>query len=73
MSDPDALARQRYFLMAAARLAGAGGAVFGVVLLGRAQATSRHALGVAIVVSAMTIMALVPRALAARWRTPPQP
>lgn len=73
MSDPDMVARQRYFLMTAARLAGAGGAVFGVVLLGRAQLIWQQGLGVAIIVSAMMMMALVPRALAARWRTPPQP
>ncbi len=73
MTDPDTIARRRYFMMIAARIAGAGGAVFGVVLLGRAHSLPQQVLGVAIVLSALTMMALVPRALAARWRTPPQP
>ncbi len=76
MTDPvasnDTVARNRYMMMAGSRLAGAGGAVFGVILLGRAQALGPQMLGVAIVISAMTMMALVPRALAARWRTPPE-
>lgn len=69
---PDAVARNRYFMMSATRLAGAGGAVFGVILLGRAHTLGPQLLGVAIVLSALTMMALVPRALAARWRTPPE-
>lgn len=74
MNDPDSTTvRNRYFMMAGARLAGACGAVFGVILLGRAQTLEPKILGVAIVISAMTMMALVPRALAARWRTPPAP
>ncbi|MBX9732218.1 MAG: hypothetical protein K2X59_12900 [Sphingomonas sp.] len=73
MTDPDNVSRQRYFMMTAARLAGAGGAAFGVVLLGRAHSLGPQILGVAIVLSSMAMMALVPRALAARWRTPPQP
>ena len=73
MTDPDTMARNRYFMMVAARIAGAAGAVFGVVLLGRAHSLWPQALGIAIVVSSMTMMALVPRALAERWRTPPQP
>ena len=76
MTDPvassDTVARNRYMMMAGSRLAGAGGAVLGVILLGRAQTLGPQMLGVAIVISAMTMMALVPRALAARWRTPPE-
>lgn len=73
MTDtPDITARNRYLMMTASRIAGAGGAVFGVILLGRAQTLEPQLLGLAIVISAMTIMAIVPRALAARWRTPPE-
>ncbi|OYY91746.1 MAG: hypothetical protein B7Y45_01895 [Sphingomonas sp. 28-66-16] len=73
MSDPDTTARNRYFLMTGARLCGAAGAVFGVLLLGRAQTLDLKILGAAIVVSALVVMALLPRALAQRWRTPPEP
>lgn len=73
MTDlPESTARNRYLMMTAARIAGAGGAVFGVILLGRAQTLGPQLLGLAIVISAMTMMAIVPRALAARWRTPPE-
>lgn len=66
MSDP---ARGRWAAIAAVRLAGAAGAVLGVVLLGRAQATGDRVLGVAIVLAALYMMATVPRALARRWRS----
>ena len=73
MTDlPESTARNRYLMMTAARIAGAGGAVFGVILLVRAQTLGPQLLGLAIVISAMTMMAIVPRALAARWRTPPE-
>ena len=64
-------ARGRYFVLALSRLATAAGAVFGVVLLGRATTLAPKLLGVAIVVSALAVMAIVPRYLARRWRTPP--
>ncbi len=73
MTPEDITARNRYFLLSAARLAGAFGAVFGVVILGRAQTLPPKLLGIAIVVSAMVVMATLPRALAHRWRTPPGP
>ncbi len=75
MTEPvsDATARNRYFAMTAARIAGAIGAVFGVVLLGRADDMAGKLLGVAIVLAALYMIATVPRALARRWRTPPEP
>jgi hypothetical protein len=71
MTDP--LARRRYYAMALARLAGAAGAVFGIVLSARAPTLGPKLLGVAIVLSALAMMAIVPRALAERWRSPPAP
>lgn len=70
-SDPAAekLARDRYFTMIAAEMAGVAGAVFGLVLIGRAQARWQEWLGAAIVVAAMAVIAIVPRALARRWRS----
>ncbi len=77
MTDPDhsadTVARNRYFMMTAARLGSAAGAVFGVVLAGRADTLALKILGVAIVASALIVMATLPRALARRWRTPPAP
>ena len=67
MSDP---ARGRWAAIVATRLAGTAGALLGVVLLGRAQTTGPRLLGVAIVVSALWMIATVPRALARRWRSP---
>jgi hypothetical protein len=72
VSDDDARARNRYFVLAAVRLIGAAGAVFGLVLLGRAVDLPTRLLGAAIVLSALAMIAIVPRSLAARWRTPPE-
>ena len=63
-------ARARWAAIVAVRLAGAAGAVLGVVLLARAGDTPRRVLGVAIVLAALWMMATVPRALARRWRSP---
>lgn len=72
MTDPDALARQRYFTMMAVEIAGVAGAVFGLVLAGRSVAIGPRLLGAAIVLSALAVIATVPRAMARRWRTPPE-
>lgn len=68
MSDP---AAPRYFAIVAARIAGAAGAVLGVVLIARAASWEPKLLGVAIVLAALAMMAIVPASLARRWRTPP--
>jgi hypothetical protein len=73
MTDPETLARNRYFLMTGTRIASAAGAMMGLVLMGRATQWHLQLLGGAIVLSALYVMATVPRALARRWRTPPQP
>lgn len=67
MSDP---AFARYMAIAGVRLAGTAGAVLGVILLARAETIGPKILGIAIVLSAMAMIAIVPRALARRWRTP---
>lgn len=72
MNEGDARARNRYFALVAVRLAGTAGAVFGLFLLGRASDTLTRVLGAAIVLAALAMIALVPRSLAARWRTPPE-
>ncbi|MDN4633502.1 hypothetical protein QCD71_18415 [Sphingomonas sp. PsM26] len=73
MSDPDTTARNRYFLMAGSRLLGVAGALLGLLLIARGDATEPKAVGTALVISALLLIAIVPRALARRWRTPPQP
>ena len=70
-SQRNALARNRWLAMVLTRLAGSIGAVFGVVLLGRADDTPTRLLGLAIVLAALWMIATVPRALARKWRTPP--
>lgn len=64
-------ARTRYFMLVASRIAGVVGAVFGLVLMGRAHTTGPRVLGAAIVLSALFMMATVTRSLARKWRTPP--
>ena len=73
MNDPDTTARNRYFAMVGARLLGVAGALLGLILIARADATVPKAIGTALVISALLLIAIVPRALARRWRTPPQP
>lgn len=65
-------ATQRYFLMVLTRIAGAAGAILGVMLVARAHTLGPKILGIAIVLSALYMMAVVPRALARRWRSPPE-
>jgi hypothetical protein len=73
MTNPDTQARNRYFLIAGTHALTAAGAVFGVVLAARAVRWEQTALGIAIVITGLYCMAVVPKALAHRWRTPPQP
>ena len=66
MTDP---ARSRWLILVLVRLAGALGAVLGVVLLARADAWGPRVLGLAIVLAALWMTATVPLALARRWRS----
>lgn len=66
-SDP---ARPRWLALVLVRLVTASVAVLGVVLLADGEELSRKLLGGAIVVVALWTMAIVPRALAHRWRSP---
>jgi membrane protein YdbS with pleckstrin-like domain len=63
-------AQGRWFALVGIRLAGAAGAMLGLVLIARAYSWPQKALGVAIVLSALLLIAVVPKALAHRWRTP---
>ncbi len=66
-SDP---ARSRWFVLVFVRFVTAGAAVLGIVLLARGEETARQLLGIAIVVIALWAMAVIPRSLARRWRSP---
>lgn len=63
-------ARSRWLVLVLVRLFTAMVAVLGVMLLANGVETGRKVLGAAIVVAAMWTMAIVPRALARRWRSP---
>ena len=71
MTDRDP-AIGRWAAIVTVRIAGAAGAVFGLVIAARAVAWGPKVLGVAIIASALLMMAVVPRALAERWRSPPR-
>lgn len=66
-------AEGRWAIVAVVRIAAAAGAVFGLVLTARAVAWGPKLLGIAIIASALFMMAVVPRALVERWRSPPPP
>jgi small-conductance mechanosensitive channel len=66
-TDP---ARSRWLVLVLVRLAAATVAVLGVLLLANGVETGRKVLGGAIVIVALWTMAIVPRALARRWRSP---
>lgn len=70
MTDPEALARTRYFIIAGVNLVATAGAVFGLVLAAKAHGWGVQILGGGIVLSGLYVMAVVPRALARQWRTP---
>jgi hypothetical protein len=73
MTEADTTARNRWLAITLTRLAGSAGAVLGVILLARAPTIGPKILGFTIVLSALAMMAIVPRSLAHRWRTPPKP
>lgn len=60
----------RWLTIAAARLVATAGAVLGLILIARASTWPPKLIGTALVLSALFMMAVVPRALARRWRTP---
>ncbi|MFV1919219.1 hypothetical protein VPH46_07280 [Sphingomonas sp. MJ1 (PH-R8)] len=69
-ADP---ARNRWLVLVLVRILASAGAVLGLMLLTRATEWPPKLLGVAIVLCALYVMAVVPRALAHRWRTQPKP
>ncbi len=70
MTDPAVQARNRWLIITLIRLVAIAGAVFAVVLIGRAPTWPYRVLGAAIVLSAIYMSWAVPASLAHRWRTP---
>ena len=62
-------ARRRWATIALVRLAGVAGAILGLVLAARSVGWAPKLLGVAIVLSALVVIAVVPAGLAHRWRS----
>ncbi|MEI9851064.1 MAG: hypothetical protein WDN24_09725 [Sphingomonas sp.] len=73
MSPTDAQARNRYYAMAGVNIVATAGAVFGLVIAGRSTSWEFTVLGSAIILSSLYMMAVVPRAMARRWKTPAPP
>ncbi len=72
MTPSDTQARNRYYMMMGVNVVAVAGAVFGLVLAGRSDDWGQMVLGGAIVLSALYMMAVVPAAMARKWRTPPE-
>lgn len=72
MTEPSAevTARNRYYLIMLANLVLVAGAVFGLYLMGRSITMPPRLIGAGIVIAALYAMAVVPRGMARRWRTP---
>ncbi len=69
-TDPDTLARNRFFVIAAMRLGGVAMLVIGLmVVAGRITAIPPVA-GYALVLIGLADFLIVPRLLARRWRSP---
>lgn len=67
MSDP---ARNRFMLIQLARFGGVALAMLGLVLSQRLATTPETVAAVAVILIGLAITALLPRALARRWRSP---
>lgn len=63
-------ARNRWLALVFIRLVTALGAVLGVILLAQGEETGRKLLGGAILLASLWAMAVLPPALARRWRSP---
>ncbi|WP_343521534.1 hypothetical protein [Sphingomonas sp.] len=66
-------ARNRYFAMVFAEMLAVAGAVFGLAIMAKTDTMWLRILGAAILLSGLYCIAVVPRAMARRWRTPPTP
>ncbi|WHU02677.1 MULTISPECIES: hypothetical protein [unclassified Sphingomonas] len=70
MTEAEQLARKRYYMIVALNMLGTAGAVLGLLIAGRAQNYGVTVFGGAILLASLYFMAVVPRFLARRWKTP---
>lgn len=70
MTEAERLARKRYYIIVAVNMIGTAGAVLGLLIAGRAQHYGMTIFGGAVLLSSLYFMAVVPRSLARRWKTP---
>jgi membrane-anchored protein YejM (alkaline phosphatase superfamily) len=70
MTDADRLAMKRYYLIVAVNMIGTAGAVLGLLIAGRAQEYQMTLFGATVLMSSLYVMAVVPKSLARRWKTP---
>jgi drug/metabolite transporter superfamily protein YnfA len=73
MTEEDRLARKRYYIIVGVNMLATAGAVLGLLIAGRSVTTGYTVFGGAVILASLYMMAVVPRWLARRWRTPPQP
>ena len=70
MTVPVEVARRRWIVLMLVRIGGIAGALLGLVLAARAQDVASKVIGVALVLTALVVIAVVPASLAHRWRSP---
>lgn len=70
MSVPVKVARRRWIVLMLVRIGGIAGALLGLVLAARAEETLSKVIGVALVIAALVVIAVLPASLAHRWRSP---
>lgn len=70
MTPAEKLAMKRYYIIVAVNMLGTAGAVLGLLVAGRAQQYGMQLFGGAILLASLYFMAVVPRFLARRWKTP---
>ncbi|MEW4448658.1 hypothetical protein [Qipengyuania sp. JC766] len=71
MTNPDDLARTRFFLMSMMRLGGAVLALIGAVLVS-GRIVDAPILGYGLIVIGMVEFFFLPKLMAKRWRSPPE-
>ncbi|HEX8302944.1 hypothetical protein [Sphingomonas sp.] len=70
MTDAERLAQKRYYLIQGVNIGACAGAVLGLLIAGRSVTTVHTMLGGALILASLYVMAVVPRAMAKRWKTP---
>jgi DMSO/TMAO reductase YedYZ heme-binding membrane subunit len=69
VTDP---ARNRFFVMGISRVLGVALALFGLVLTQNIPGRAGMIAGIILILAGLAAIAFLPRALARRWRTPPE-